>query len=78
MTDTSVVVEPKPWYASKTIIVNGLTIAAALIMFLISSMNAGELPFALDAKWTAFILGIINFALRWLTVAPVQGGPGAN
>lgn len=69
--ETSVVVTPKPWWESKVIIINGLTILAALLVWLIDSQTAGTLPFELDAKWVAFILGAINFALRWVTTKPV-------
>lgn len=72
---TPVLVTPKPWYTSKTIWVNGLTIAGAAMLFLIGAQTAGELPFVLDAKWVAFILGLINFGLRFITVAPIAGTP---
>ncbi len=73
---TSVVVTPKPWYESKMIWVNAITMAAALLMFLNTAQTAGELPFNLDSRWVIFILGLLNFILRWITVAPVEGGPG--
>ncbi len=57
----------KPWYTSKTLWVNGLTIVAALLMFLLTSQSNNQLPFVLDAKWVAFGLGLINFALRFLS-----------
>lgn len=68
---TPVVVTPKPWYESKTVWVNALTMAAALLMFLTASQEAGQLPFSLDSRWVIFILGLINFALRFMTNAPV-------
>lgn len=74
MSDNPVVVTPKKWYESKTILINGLTMAAALLMFLLTSQEAGQLPFVLDARWVAFGLGLINFALRFATNSPVEGG----
>lgn len=71
-----VLVMPKPWYQSKTIWANGLTMAAALLMFLNTAQAAGELPFNLDSRWVIFALGLLNFGLRWITTAPVEGGPG--
>lgn len=72
MSDTPVAVTPKPWYTSKVLWVNGLTIAAALVLWLIDTQTAGELPFVLDAKWLAFILGALNFGLRLVTKEPVK------
>jgi hypothetical protein len=67
----AVIVQPKPWYTSKVVIVNGLTIAGALLIWLIDSQTAGALPFEMDAKWVAFILAGVNFILRFVTTAPV-------
>lgn len=72
----AVLVTPKKWYVSKTIWINVITMAAALLMFLNTAQAAGELPFNLDSRWVIFILGLLNFGLRWITTAPVEGGPG--
>lgn len=74
MADETVVTTVKPWWQSKTIIVNGLVVLAAALMALIDAQTAGTLPFVLDAKWTAFVLGVVNFGLRFLTNQPVTGG----
>lgn len=72
--EETVVTTVKPWYTSKVIWLNGLTIAAALLVWLLDSQNAGTLPFVLDGRWVAFILGAVNFALRFITNQPVSGG----
>lgn len=69
-----VLVQPKPFWESKTVWLNGLLIAAALLMFLIDSQTTGQLPFELDGKWVAFLLGLANFSLRFVTTAPVTSG----
>ena len=71
MSDSPVVVTPKSPWESKVLWVNGLTIAAAVLVWLVDTQTAGGLPFELDARWIAFILAAINFALRFVTNAPV-------
>ena len=68
--------ETKYWWQSKTLWVNGLVILAALLVWLLDTQKAGGLPFVLDAKWVAFILGAVNFALRWVTDTPVTLSKG--
>lgn len=70
----TVVTTTKPFWESKVLWVNALTMAGALLMFLSTAQAAGELPFNLDSRWVIFILGLINFALRFVTTSPVQGG----
>lgn len=77
MSDTPksvVLVEVKPFWQSKTIWINALTILGAFLLFLMGSSEAGQLPFPLDLRWVVFIQGVINLALRFLTTAPVTGG----
>lgn len=72
MTDqTTVVTTTKIWWQSRTIWLNGLIVLAALIAFVIDSQTTGTLPFDLDPKWTAFLLGLVNFILRFSTSQPV-------
>lgn len=71
--NATVEVTPKNWWESKVVWINALTMLAALLMFLSTSQAAGELPFDLDSRWVIFLLGLINFALRFVTSAPVMG-----
>lgn len=59
--------EPKLWYESKTLWINGLTVAASILGFLIDTQTAGGLPFDLDPRWVAIALGIVNIILRSVT-----------
>lgn len=59
--------EPKSWLASKTLWVNGLTIAAAVLL---AVSNSPVLP----AEFMPYILGalaVVNVALRIFTDAPL-------
>ncbi len=67
-------VEVKSPWESKTLWLNGLVILAALLVWLVDSQTSGALPFDLDARWLAFILSAVNFALRFATSQPVTGG----
>lgn len=62
----------KPFYTSKTIIVNALTVAAMVLAFLIETQTVNGLPFSLDARWLVVILGIVNIILRSATSQPVS------
>lgn len=63
--------DAKPWYTSKTIWYNVLTIALAVIGFLMVTQSTSGLPFDLDPKWLVIASGIINIILRSVTNAPV-------
>lgn len=64
--------ESKHPLESKTLWINGLMVAAALIGWLIETQTTGGLPFEVDAKWLLFIAGAVNFALRLTTDKPVS------
>ena len=65
--------EPKPWWESKTMWINGLTVAAAILAFVVDTQTAGGLPFDLDPRWVALGLGVVNILLRMTTSQPVSG-----
>ncbi len=64
---------PKPWWESKMIWFNALTILGVILVFIAQQQDAGLLPFAVDAKWIVFLQGTINLALRFMTKTPVSG-----
>lgn len=64
-------VTPKPWYESKSVWFNALTIASVVLVFLIQQQDAGLLPFVIDAKWIVFGQGAINLILRFVSGAPI-------
>lgn len=66
--------EPKVWYTSKTIWFNALTVALAIIGFLMVTQSTSGLPFDLDPKWLVIASGIINIVLRVITSQPLTGG----
>lgn len=68
----TVITTVKPWWQSKTLWINGLTILAALIAMLIDMQAAGDLPFDLDGEWVAFVLAMVNFVMRWMTGQPLR------
>lgn len=77
MSDTPVVVTPKPFWQSKTIIFNAIVLILTVATFLLDQQRAGLLPFAIDEKWLMFIIaaaGGINVYLRAITTQPVTGG----
>lgn len=59
--------EPKSWLASKTLWLNGLTLAAVVLTALSGSpiIPPTALPYVVGA------LAAVNFALRFLTDAPL-------
>lgn len=68
---TPVVVTPKPWWESKTNWFNALTIAAAVLGFIIDMQTVAGLPFDIDPRWLAIGLGVTNIILRSRTNQPV-------
>lgn len=70
----SVVVTTKPWWESKTLWFNGLTMAAALLVLIMEMSTAGTLPFPIDARWIVFAQALINFTLRFISNSPLTGG----
>ena len=61
----------KKWWQSKTVIVNVLTAAAAVLTTLQGSAIIAEYPKATAAVVAA--LGGVNVALRFVTVLPIGG-----
>ena len=59
----------KPWYLSKTMIVNSLTTAIALSMALVGQEWIAEHPGATSALGA--VIGILNVLLRTVTNKPV-------
>jgi hypothetical protein len=67
----------KPFWQSKTIWFNVLTIALAILGFLMVTQSAGGLPFNIDSRWLVLVAGIGNIFLRFITNAPVTSGGGS-
>lgn len=60
------VVNTKPWYVSKTIWFNVITVIVSIIMLL------SQMPdFAEYNKWFTLLVGIMNIVLRAITTTPV-------
>lgn len=66
-----VLVEPKVWYESKTLWINGLTVLAMILSFVIDAQMTGGLPLDLDPRWISLALGVVNILLRSVTNQPV-------
>ena len=58
----------KPWYKSRTVWTNGLTLAIGVVAILTGSEL---LPPRAVATLTAIVLPILNLFLRWLTDQPI-------
>lgn len=61
----------KKWWQSKTVIVNGLTAAAAVLATLQGQAIIAENPKATAAIVAA--VSAVNIALRFVTVLPIGG-----
>ena len=64
----------KPFWQSKTMWINGLTVLAMILAFVVDTQMAGGLPFELDSAWLVLILGIVNILLRFVTNQPISRG----
>lgn len=64
----------KPFWQSKTMWINGLTVVAMILAFVVDTQMAGGLPFELDSAWLVLILGIVNILLRFVTNQPISRG----
>jgi len=53
----------KPWYTSKTIIVNIISLIIAILGFCVPIPGAGPI--------LAVIISVLNIVLRFLTVLPI-------
>lgn len=71
-----VLVEVKPWYTSKTAVVNLLLMIIGLALYVGQGIQTGELkpPWAIDEATLTFWLGVLNFILRWVTTQPITTG----
>lgn len=60
----------KPFYLSKTNIINVLVVISTILAFVMGS----EFPIPLDAnilKWVILVQGVINIVLRFVTTGPI-------
>jgi hypothetical protein len=62
----------KPWYTSKTLILNGLVFLIAFVGWLYEASSAGTLPFRIDGEHVALVLTVLNFMLRYTTTEPIK------
>lgn len=60
--------EPKPWWQSKTIWVNALTLAVLIIGVLVT--QDGVIPESW-LKWLAAVSAVVNVVLRFITEQPI-------
>ncbi len=70
----TVVVEAKPWWRSRTIVANVLTVVAFALGLILEQANVLSIQGAI-AVWLGILLGLVNFILRMHTTAPI-GQPG--
>jgi hypothetical protein len=63
--------DAKVWWQSKTVWFNIVTIALAILGFLMVTQAAGGLPFDIDSRWLVLVSGIGNIILRFLTNQPL-------
>ena len=59
----------KPWWLSKTILINGITAAVATLTVLQGQAIVAEYPKAAAA--VVAVLGVLNIGLRLITVLPI-------
>lgn len=78
-----VLVQPKPWWRSKTDIYNiiktVLGLITAIVTVLMTLQANGQLPFEVDPRWLGLILALDGAAGIWLrgvTDSPVTMGGG--
>lgn len=65
--------DAKPWYTSKTLVVNLLSLVAALLVAALGQAWVAGNP-AL-AAWLAAALAFVNLVLRTITGQPIAGTP---
>jgi hypothetical protein len=61
---------PKPWWQSKTIVVNLLVVVAASLTELAGWLGAS----GLGSGWALVALGVVNTVLRFITTRPIDVG----
>lgn len=63
--------QTKPFWESRTVWFNALTMVAALLVLLMEMSAAGTLPFSVDARWIVLGQAIINLVLRFVSNQPL-------
>lgn len=74
---TETVVESKPWWESKTMIANGLTLAVVIVT---AALQLPEVVTLIPDSWWKYIAGIAaiaNLILRVVTSQPIMAHPPA-
>lgn len=73
-----VVTTVKPWYQSKTVWVNVLVSAVAVLSYLADGLGTGalNLPFTITPEGIAFAIGLANLILRFMTYQPIRTKAG--
>ncbi len=69
--ETKVLVTPKKFYESKTIILNGVVLLISLVSWISESQGAGILPFRVEPELLATVLTALNLVLRLTTSQPI-------
>lgn len=69
--ETAVLVEPKHFWQSKTVIINGVVLIIALVSWISQSQGAGILPFNVEPEVLATVLTALNLVLRFITSQPI-------
>jgi hypothetical protein len=67
------VIEPKPWWLSKTLAVNLLSMLAAILVAVLGQPWVASNPDL--ATYLAGALASLNVLLRLITGSPIQGSP---
>lgn len=70
---TIVTTTVKPWWQSKTILINGVVLLISLVAWISESQGAGILPFNVSPEAIATTLTALNLILRFATSQPITG-----
>jgi hypothetical protein len=72
--------EPKPWWQSRTLIVNLVIIALTVGLAVLAEFGIRPLPQPGPEiqAWVVVIVSVINLILRWWTSEPIQNSAAAR
>lgn len=69
--------EAKPWYQSRTLIFNALTLLVVAAGFVVDNVGLLDLP-TQAGVWATLVVAMANAYLRLITAQPVAGTPAAK
>lgn len=72
--------EPKPWWQSRTLIINAVIIALTVGLAVLAEFGIRPLPQPGPEiqAWVVVIVSVINMILRWMSSQPIRNSPAAR